>query len=103
MLQYHWSADLRLFGTVDYAVIDKDDRQGKQLQQLTGGAIPAYFGYQHALTFGGSVDVSRHWRLSAEMHWVKGTGRLAPVIQPDVAANPREYWQIMAVQLMYRF
>ncbi|MEO3677705.1 hypothetical protein ABGI61_01635 [Rheinheimera sp. FR7-31] len=103
MLQYHWSADLRLFGTVDYAVIDKDDRQGKQLQQLTGGAVPAYFGYQHALTFGGSIDLSPQWRFSAEMHWVKGTGRLAPVIQPDVAANPREYWQIMAMQLMYRF
>ena len=103
MLQYHWSADLRLFGTLDYAVVDKDDRQGKKLQQETGGAIPAYFGYQHALTFGGSIDFNQHWRLDAEMHWVKGTGRLAPVIQPDVNANPHEYWQIMAVQLMYRF
>lgn len=103
MLQYHWSSALRLFSTIDYAVLDKDDRHGKKLQQMTGGAIPAYFGYQHTLSVGSSIDLSQRWRLDAEIHWVKGTGRLAPVIQPDVSRNNREYWQILALQLMYRF
>ncbi|MDP2714865.1 hypothetical protein [Rheinheimera sp.] len=103
MLQYYWSADLRLFTTIDYAVIDKDDRHGKKLQQMTGGAIPSYFGYQHTLNVGSSIDLNQSWRLNAEVHWVKGAGRLAPVIQPDVARNNSEYWQVFALQLMYRF
>lgn len=103
MLQYYWSTDLRLFTTIDYAVLDKDDRDGKKLQQMTGGTIPAYFGYQHTLSVGCSIDLNQHWRLDAEVHWVKGTGRLAPVIQPDVSRNNREYWQILALQLIYRF
>ncbi|MEH8019185.1 hypothetical protein MN202_18255 [Rheinheimera muenzenbergensis] len=103
MLQYYYSNNLRLFTTLDYAVTDKDDRQGKKLQQMTGGAVPAYFGYQHTFMLGGSIDLNQHWRLDAEVHWVKGTGRLAPVIQPDVSRNNSEYWQVLALQLMYRF
>ena len=103
MLQYYWSSDVRLFSTIDYAVLDKDDRDGKKLQEMTAGSIPAYFGYQHTFSLGTSVDVTPNWRLDAEIHWVKGTGRLAPVIQPDVSHNTSEYWQVLAVQLMYRF
>ena len=70
---------------------------------MTGGAIPSYFGYQHTLSVGSSIDLNQSWRLNAEVHWVKGAGRLAPVIQPDVARNNSEYWQVFALQLMYRF
>lgn len=103
LAQYHYSAGLRWFGFLDYAVLEKDDRWGRQLSQQTNAVVPAYFGYQHTLASGVSVDLTTQWRLQAEIHWNRGTGRLSPVIQPDVITNQSEYWQLYALQLMYRF
>jgi len=103
LAQYHYSTRLRLYAMLDYMVLDKNDRQGRLLQQQSGGAVPGWFGYQHTVAVGGSIDINRQWRLQAEIHWNKGTGRLAPVLQPDILTNKSEYWQVLAMQLMYRF
>ncbi|NRQ41718.1 hypothetical protein HRH59_03925 [Rheinheimera sp. YQF-2] len=103
LAQYHYSPQLRFYTMLDYMVLDKDDRQGRMLERQTGGVVPRWFGYQHAVAVGVSVDISRQWRLHGETHWNKGTGRLAPVLQPDVLTNKSQYWQVLAVQLMYRF
>lgn len=103
LLQYHYSPSLRLYSMLDYTVLDKDDRQGRLLQQQTAGTVPARFGYQHTLAAGFSVDLHPQWRLQAEVHFNKGLARLTPVLQPDVINNDREYWQVFAAQLMYRF
>ena len=50
-----------------------------------------------------SFDLSDTLRLSADAHFVEGTGRLSPVILPDLVANQHKYWQLYAIQLMYRF
>lgn len=103
MAQYRYSQQLRLFAMLDYSVADKDDRHGHKLHENSGGAIPAYFGYQQSVAGGLSYDFSRSLRLSAEIHWVEGTGRLSPVILPDVMTNRDKYWQLFALQLTYRF
>lgn len=103
LAQYHYSPQLRFYTMLDYMVLDKDDRQGRMLERQTGGVVPRWFGYQHALAVGISVDINRQWRLQGETHWNKGAGRLAPVLQPDVLTNKSQYWQVLAVQLMYRF
>jgi hypothetical protein len=103
LVQYHHSASLRWYSFLDYAVLEKDDRWGRQLTQQSGDTIPAYFGFQHTLATGASLDLTSQWRLQAEMHWNRGTGRLSPVIQPDILTNNSEYWQLYALQLMYRF
>lgn len=103
MLQYRIKPTLRSFALLDYFVVNKDDRWGKAFSAGTGGTVPDYFGYQHSLALGGSADLAANWRISAEVHWVRGTGRLAPVIMPDMQHNTREYWQLLALQLMYRF
>jgi hypothetical protein len=41
--------------------------------------------------------------LRAEYHWIKGTGRLSPVVLPNTQLNNSETWQMWAVQLMYWF
>lgn len=103
MVQYHQSATLRWFTMLDYSVANKDDRRGQRLYENSGGAVPAYFGYQQSVAGGLSYDISRRLRLSAEIHWVEGAGRLAPVILPDVLTNQNKYWQLYAAQLTYRF
>src|SRR5690606_28901493 len=84
MAQYRQSAQLRWFAMLDYSVANKDDRRGQQLSENSGGTVPAYLGYQQSVAGGLSYDISRSLRLSAEIHWVEGAGRLSPVILPDV-------------------
>ena len=103
LLQYRHDAQLKSFIMLDYSVNNKDDRWGKAMQRNSGGQLPDHFGYQHTLGTGLSYDITPTLRLSAEAHWVKGTGRLSPVLLPDVATNQQEYWQLYAAQLMYRF
>lgn len=103
MAQYHQSARLRWFAMLDYSVANKDDRRGHLLNENSDGAVPAYFGYQQSVAGGFSYDFSSSLRLSAEIHWVEGAGRLSPVILPDVVTNRHKYWQLYAAQLTYRF
>lgn len=103
LMQYRPAKDWRLFSFVDYSVNNKDDRQGRQLESETGGQVADYFAYQHTFATGVNYDISASLSLSAEVHWVKGVGRLSPVIVPDVVNNQAEYWQLYALQLMYRF
>lgn len=103
LLQYRHDTKLKSFVMLDYSVGNKDDRHGKALQQNSAGQIADYFGYQHTFGTGLSYDFTPTLRLSAEAHWVKGAGRLSPVLLPDVVTNQQEYWQLYAAQLMYRF
>ncbi|WP_215398389.1 hypothetical protein [Rheinheimera oceanensis] len=103
MAQYRQSARLRWFAMLDYSVANKDDRRGRLLNENSGGAVPAYFAYQQSVASGLSYDISSSLRLSAEIHWVEGAGRLSPVILPDVLTNRYKYWQLYAAQLTYRF
>lgn len=103
LLQYRAAANWRLFGFIDYSVNNKDDRSGRVLEAATGGLIADYFAYQHTFATGLNYDISPSISLNAEVHWVKGVGRLSPVIVPDLANNQTEYWQLYALQLIYRF
>lgn len=103
LLQYRPTEQWRLFGFVDYSVNNKNDRSGRELEINTGGKVADYFAYQHTFATGLNYDFSLSLSLSAEVHWVKGVGRLSPVIVPDIANNQAEYWQLYALQLMYRF
>ncbi|HEY0922980.1 hypothetical protein [Rheinheimera pacifica] len=103
MAQYRHSAQLRWFAMLDYSVANKDDRRGRLLNENSGGTVPAYFAYQQSVAGGLSYDISSSLRLSAEIHWVEGAGRLSPVILPDVVTNRHKYWQLYAAQLTYRF
>lgn len=101
LMQYRPSSRWRVFGFIDYSVNNKDDRQGKSAEAST--QVPDYFAYQHTVASGFNYDFTPTLSLSAEVHWVKGVGRLSPAILPDIANNPAEYWQLYTLQLMYRF
>ncbi|MEE2024907.1 MULTISPECIES: hypothetical protein [Alkalimonas] len=100
---YQLNSKLRFNATMDYFVANKDDRQGRQLAEASQGMVPEHFGYQHSFMLAASRELAPRVRLQLEHHWVHGTGRLAPVIVPELDKNRQPYWQLWAVQLMYWF
>lgn len=101
--RYFWSDRLTLLSRLDLFDVDRSDRSGTRLSARSGGMIPEYFAYMDQLTFGASLDLAPHWRVQAEFHRVRGRGRLAPVLTPDVSANHGKYWDIWALQVMHWF
>lgn len=99
--QYFVNSSLTAVARLDLFDLDRTDRDGQIRQQTTG--VPAYFGYMDQFMLGASWDFTKQWKVRAEYHRVKGAGRLAPVVLPDVNANHQEYWDIWAVQFMYWF
>jgi len=101
--RYKVSQQATLLARAEVFYADKDDRDGKELEEITGGMVPHYFGYQHDLTLGAQYDFTDNLRLQMEYHWVKGTARLTPVVNPNVKVNNQERWDMWALQLMYWF
>lgn len=101
--RYQVNNELTLLARYEYFYNDKNDKEGKKLEQETGGLVPAYFGYHRDTTVGLSYDFSSNLRLRLEYHWFQGTGRLTPVVLPNPRINNNEYWQLWAAQLMYWF
>ncbi|QJR81034.1 hypothetical protein CA267_009720 [Alteromonas pelagimontana] len=87
----------------DTYVLDKDDPDGTQLMLESGGAIPAYFGYEDTYAVGLRWDIAPNWRLQAEHHWVDGAGRVTGLLNPRTQATTKEDWRMWALQLMYWF
>jgi len=82
---------------------DKNDKDGKELENSAGGRIPAYFGFHRDTTVGLSYDFSSDISLRLEYHWFQGAGRLTPVVRPNPQVNDSQNWQLWAAQLMYWF
>ncbi|WP_416308624.1 TonB-dependent receptor [Neptunicella sp. SCSIO 80796] len=100
---YHLNENWDTYVRLDLFDLDKNDRNGQQRWRQSNGAIPNYFGYMDTATFGGAWNIDQQWKLALEFHRVKGRGRLAPVLVPDLLNNKGEYWNMWAAQLMYWF
>lgn len=101
--RYFLSSDVTMLARLDLYDKDRQDRQGKAIEEISLGTVPRYFGYMDTVTFGLSWDTSSNSRIQTEYHRVKGTSRLAPVFAPDIIANDDHYWHMWAVQFMYWF
>jgi hypothetical protein len=101
--RYFLNKDITLTARIDIFDLDRKDRDGQIKQVITGGAVPAYFGFQDQLTLGMSWDFIKDWRLQTEVHRVKGAGRLAPVLMPNIELNDRKYWNIWGIQVTHWF
>lgn len=101
--RYKVNNELTLLARHERFYSDKNDKDGKKLEEETGGLVPAYFGYHRDTTLGLSYDFSSNLRLRLEYHWFQGTGRLTPVVLPNPRVNDNENWQLWAAQLMYWF
>ena len=101
--RYFVSPKQTLLVRLDLFDRNNKDRNGTAFEATTGGAVPAYFGFMDQATLGYSWDFAKDWRLQAEYHRVKGTGRLAPIIVPDTLSNNNKYWDMWAIQIMHWF
>lgn len=101
--RYFLTNQLTLLGRLDIYDRDKDDRDGSNIQTLSQGLVPGYFGLMDQATAGVTWKFGKNIQVQAEYHKVKGTGRLAPIFTPNTAINATKYWDMWAVQLMYWF
>jgi len=101
--RYRINQALTLLARYDRFYADRNDKDGQDLEQKTGGLFPSYFNYQHDRTLGLSYDISDKTRLQFEYHYVEGTARLTPRLLPDFAINNNEHWNLWAIELMYWF
>jgi len=101
--QYRISPQIQLLGRFEHYYADKNDKNGRTLEQNSGGLLPHYFGYQDDLTIGLNYNLSSNMQIQLEYHAIKGTARLTPVLIPDPATNNQEHWQLWAAQFMYWF
>lgn len=101
--RYKVNPGVTLLARYERVYANKDDKNGQDLEENTGGLVPSYFGYQHDATLGLSYDFSDNLRLQFEYHYIQGTARLAPVVLPNPQVNDSENWQLWAMHLMYWF
>lgn len=87
----------------DTYVSDESDPDGKKLEAMSGGTIPAYFGYQDTVTLGARWDIAPKWRLQGEYHWVEGATRVVSLLNNNVASHADKRWEMWSLQLMYKF
>lgn len=98
--QYFFTPTLAGLARIDLYDSNRKDRGGSRLEAR---GIPSYFGYMDMATLGVSWDFAPNWRLQGEVHRVKGTGRMSPILVPDLEINVNEYWDVWALQVMYWF
>lgn len=101
--RYKWQDNVRLLARFEKFWANKDDRDGSELEESTGGATPAHFAYHHDYVLGAEIDLAPNLRLQIEHHWFDGTARLTPVVLPNVELNHEAHWQLWAAQLIYWF
>ncbi|MBT0586758.1 TonB-dependent receptor [Alteromonas oceanisediminis] len=82
---------------------NRKDRSGASIPRLTGGQVPNYFGFMDTGTLGLTYQISEDMAIQAEFNRVRGAGRLTPLLVPDRASAPSEYWNMWSIQLMYWF
>jgi hypothetical protein len=101
--RYKWGTDLTFLARFEEFYLDKTDKDGKGLEETTGGMVPYHFGFHKDATIGLSYDFTSNLRLRVEYHWVRGAGRLTPVVVPNTQLNNSENWTLWAAQIMYWF
>ena len=101
--RYKVNEKLTLLARYERFYNNKDDKNGNELEESTGGRVPDYFAYHRDATVGIAYDLSSNISLRLEYHWLQGAGRLTPVVIPAPQINDSKNWQLWAVQLMYWF
>ena len=82
---------------------DREDRNGRRLQQDSLGLQPAFSGFMDSVMVGTRWDFAPNWRLQGEHQWVKGTARLNLLGSEETLINANEYWQMWSIQVMHWF
>lgn len=90
-LDKHWS----IYSRYDTHYLDRHDPSGSTYAALAGGNKFANFTYDAG--FGVRCDINKNAMISAEYHYIDGTSWV------DNSNGATRYWNMLAVELSYRF
>jgi hypothetical protein len=81
--------------------LERNDRNGKIFNALTGGTVPAFQRFSHDKVLGVRYDPNQSLALSAELHLVDGTAWLPRIANPS--AQMKQDWDMLLLQAAWRF
>lgn len=100
-------ADYRLFEPLSVAGIyslyyeDKSNRDGSNFEEF---GLPAHYGWQKDWTLAASYDITDHWLIKAEYHWMNGVALAQGGSLQDELVEPRpQYWHMFAAKTTFHF
>jgi hypothetical protein len=100
---YFLSKQVTMLARLDIYDRDRKHRDGQNIETLSQGLVPRYFGLMDQATAGVTWRFAENIQVQVEYHKVKGTSRLAPIFTPNIIINNNKYWDVWAMQLMYWF
>jgi hypothetical protein len=101
MLKKHISRYWEMYFGHDVYYVDKDDRDGGLFEQQGRGL--AYSRFAKDSSVGVRWYPKRNMLISAEYHYVDGSGWLNLSENPDFQQSSTRYWNILTAALSYRF
>lgn len=100
--EYRFTQDITGVLRYDVFHVDRDDRDGKRLSQLTG--LPSHRFYARDLTVGARWEFSRNFLLAADYHYVNGTAWLNAQDNPGLMSGGGDSdWNLFTMMMSFRF
>ncbi len=99
---YRIRSNLEFMACYEEGVADRDDRDGSDFAGVTGGLVPAHAMFSKIVTVGLRWDPTPNLMLRAQYQWNQGTLVLSQLENPDFPRQ-REYWNLLALQVAFRF
>lgn len=98
---YRFTPRWRSYARYEFLYLDRDDRNGRAFNALSGGAVPATQRFSRDKVIGIRFDPDSSWSFSAELHNVDGTAWLPRIDNP--AAKMKRSWDMVLLQAAWRF
>jgi hypothetical protein len=102
--EYRFTADFSAVLRYDVVHINRDDRSGREMSQLTNGRVASHRFYARDLTAGVRWEFARNFLLAADYHYVNGTAWLNETDNPTLN-NPgtSSHFSLFTTMLSFRF
>lgn len=102
--EYRFTSDFSAVLRYDVLHLNRDDRDGSKMSQLTNGTIAPHRFYARDLTAGIRWEFARNFLLAADYHYVNGTAWLNETDNPTLN-NPdtSSHFSLVTAMLSFRF
>ncbi len=96
---YRWSHQWQTILRYDVNYLNNDDRKGSVFER---NGLPAHIGFTKDWMIGLRWDISPSLMLRGEYHYINGTSWTSNADNPN-RNKTKQYWDLLALQLSYRF
>jgi hypothetical protein len=102
--EYRFTTSFSALLRYDVLHLNRDDRDGREMSQLTGGRVPAHRFYARDVTAGVRWEFARNFLLAADYHYVNGTAWLNEA-DNSTLNNPgtSSHFSLFTAMLSFRF